>query len=171
MRRRTGAAGTLIAIAAIMPMAGIAHPQDLDCGSFTYQEDAQAVYDANPADPNRLDEDDGPDDGIACEALPRRSAATLIPPATPPATVTPPPSTPATVTPATTAPATVTPATTAPAAPSPAATLSPTLGVRGGLGGSSGSAFRGWEAAAGAALFAGGAVAAGYVVKRRRSRS
>ncbi|MUT93828.1 excalibur calcium-binding protein, partial [Streptomyces sp. Z38] len=72
MRRRTGAIGTLIALAAIVPMADIAHAQDLDCSDFTYQEDAQTFFEMDRSDPHRLDEDPGPDDGIACEALPRR---------------------------------------------------------------------------------------------------
>ena len=72
MRRRTGAMGTLIALAAIVPLADTAHAQDLDCGDFTYQEDAQVFFDTDRSDPHRLDEDPGPDDGVACEALPRR---------------------------------------------------------------------------------------------------
>jgi hypothetical protein len=40
---------------------------DLDCDDFDTQEEAQAVLDADPSDPHRLDEDD---DGLACEALP-----------------------------------------------------------------------------------------------------
>jgi hypothetical protein len=39
---------------------------DLDCADFTTQDEAQAVFDRDPSDPNRLD-DDG--DGIACETL------------------------------------------------------------------------------------------------------
>ncbi|MEV0173764.1 excalibur calcium-binding protein [Streptomyces sp. NPDC050803] len=132
MRRRTGAVGTLIAIAAIVPLANTAHAQDLDCANFTYQEDAQAVYDANRQDPNRLDEDQGPDDGIACEALPRRGSAVTS------------------------------------ATPTPTA-VTPTLGVRGGLGGASDSGPSAWETGAGLAFVAGGALAAGYVVRRRRS--
>lgn len=38
--------------------------EDLDCDDFATQADAQAVYDADPSDPNRLDADD---DGIPCE--------------------------------------------------------------------------------------------------------
>lgn len=128
MRRRTGAVGTLIAIAAIVPLADIAHAQDLDCADFTYQEDAQAAYDRAPGDPHRLDEDRGPDDGIACEVLPRRGTAAATP-----------------------------------------AALTPTLGVRGGLGGTAGSGLGGWETAAGLALVAGGVGAAGYAVRRRRA--
>ncbi|WP_338060183.1 hypothetical protein [Streptomyces fulvoviolaceus] len=42
------------------------------------------MYDRDISDPNRLDEDQGPDDGIACEVLPRRgttglTAATPLP--------------------------------------------------------------------------------------------
>ncbi|MEV6827749.1 excalibur calcium-binding domain-containing protein [Amycolatopsis sp. NPDC051102] len=42
---------------------------DLDCKNFQYQEEAQAVLDANPGDPNHLDRDKN---GIACETLPHR---------------------------------------------------------------------------------------------------
>jgi hypothetical protein len=43
--------------------------QDYDCynGDFTYQDQAQAIYDADPTDPYRLD-----GDGIACDNLPQR---------------------------------------------------------------------------------------------------
>lgn len=41
----------------------------LDCNDFRYQQDAQAVLNADRSDPNNLDADD---DGIACEHLPRR---------------------------------------------------------------------------------------------------
>jgi endonuclease YncB( thermonuclease family) len=56
----------------------------LDCSSFATQEDAQAVFDANPGDRFDLDPDGN---GIACETLPSRSggpagASTLTP--TPP---------------------------------------------------------------------------------------
>lgn len=40
---------------------------ELNCDDFATQADAQAVLDADPSDPNRLDEDG---DGIACEGLP-----------------------------------------------------------------------------------------------------
>ncbi|MEU4518652.1 excalibur calcium-binding domain-containing protein [Amycolatopsis sp. NPDC024027] len=49
---------------------------DLDCKDFQYQEDAQAVLDATPGDPNHLDDDK---DGIACESLaprPKQPATT-----------------------------------------------------------------------------------------------
>jgi len=41
---------------------------DLDCGDFATQADAQAVYNADPSDPNGLD--GSPEDGVACESLP-----------------------------------------------------------------------------------------------------
>ncbi|WP_327714859.1 hypothetical protein OG381_04920 [Streptomyces sp. NBC_00490] len=63
-------------ILATGPLTGLAHARaDLDCVDFAYQEDAQAEFDRNPSDPYRLDEDQGPDDGIACEILPHRSTA------------------------------------------------------------------------------------------------
>lgn len=42
--------------------------KDLDCKDFTTQREAQAVLNADPSDPHRLDRDR---DGIACESLPR----------------------------------------------------------------------------------------------------
>ncbi|MFE6335022.1 excalibur calcium-binding protein [Streptomyces sp. NPDC057806] len=151
MRRRTAAAGTLFAIAAIVPLADIAHAQDLDCANFTYREEAQAVYNTDPSDPHDLDEDQGPDDGMACEALPSRGTAAL-----------------GTLAPATSTPAPVT-ATPTPTAIPTRVTASPTLGVRGGVGGATDSGISGWATAAGVVFVAGGAVAAGYVVKRRRA--
>ncbi|CAM5710184.1 hypothetical protein STAFG_1153 [Streptomyces afghaniensis 772] len=147
MRRRTGAIGTLFAIAAIVPLADPAHArQDLDCRDFSFQEDAQAVFDADPSDPNRLDEDQGPDDGIACEALAHHGviSPTTSPPASPSHSVTPSP------------PVTATP------------TVAPTRGVRGGLGGAVASGPSDWDVAIGLTFAAGAAVAAGYAVKRRR---
>jgi hypothetical protein len=38
--------------------------------NFTYQEEAQAVLEQDPSDPNRLDGNDN--DGVACEMLPHR---------------------------------------------------------------------------------------------------
>jgi hypothetical protein len=42
----------------------------LDCSDFGSQAEAQAELRRDPSDPNVLDEDDGPDDGIACESYP-----------------------------------------------------------------------------------------------------
>ena len=52
---------------------------DLDCEDFATQEEAQAVLDQDPSDPNMLDADN---DGIACEALP--SGGGTAPGTTPP---------------------------------------------------------------------------------------
>ncbi|MFC9510388.1 excalibur calcium-binding protein [Streptomyces sp. NPDC057002] len=139
MRRRTGAIGTLFAIAAIVPLADPAHArQDLDCGNFSFQEDAQAVFDSDPSDPNRLDEDQGPDDGIACEALPRRGVISPTTSADP------------------SAPVTTTP------------TTAPSQGVRGGLGGAVATGPSDWDLGIGLTFTTGAALSAGYLVKRRR---
>ncbi|MEU9225107.1 excalibur calcium-binding protein [Streptomyces massasporeus] len=158
MRRRTGAIGTLFAIAAIVPLADPAHArQDLDCRDFAFQEDAQAVFDADPSDPNRLDEDQGRDDGVACEALARRG---IIDPTTSPTSSSPSagPSVSPSVSP------TVSPS--APVAATP--TGAPSQGVRGGLGGAVASGPSDWDLAVGLAFAAGAAVAAGCVLRRRR---
>jgi hypothetical protein len=136
MRRRTGAIGTLFAIAAIVPLAEPAYAQDLDCRDFTFQEDAQSVFNADPNDPHRLDEDQGADDGIACEVLPRRGATS---------------------------------STTAPTRPATPGTVTPTRGVRGGVGGASTAGPSDWDIAVGLTFAAGAALAAGYLLKRRRS--
>ncbi|MFD5478231.1 excalibur calcium-binding protein [Streptomyces hawaiiensis] len=147
MHRRTGAIGTLFAIAAVVPLADPAHArQDLDCRHFSFQEEAQAVFDADPSDPHRLDEDQGPDDGIACEALARRGviSPTTSPTSSPTTSASP------------SAPVTGTP------------TSAPAQGVRGGLGGAVAPGPSEWDVAIGLTFAAGAAVAAGYVVKRRR---
>ncbi|MCR6486324.1 excalibur calcium-binding domain-containing protein [Amycolatopsis sp. OK19-0408] len=58
---------------------------DRDCKDFKYQEDAQAVYNQDPSDPNRLDEDN---DGIACESLPHRAQQSTTPTSEKPTTKT-----------------------------------------------------------------------------------
>ncbi|MEV5467539.1 excalibur calcium-binding protein [Streptomyces griseoincarnatus] len=180
MRRRTGAIGTLIALAAIVPMADIAHAQDLDCSDFTYQEDAQTFFEMDRSDPHRLDEDPGPDDGIACEALPRRGLTsstfrpapasrppTPTPSRTPTASPTRPTSTPMR-TAAPTRPATPTPTPTATASPTrTSATPTPTRGVQGGLGGASADGPTAWDLGIGATFVSGALLATGYVIRRR----
>ena len=47
----------------------MAQADDLDCEDFQTQEEAQAVLDEDPADPNNLDPNQ---DGIACALLPSR---------------------------------------------------------------------------------------------------
>jgi hypothetical protein len=60
-----------VAIAQPMQLSAAA---DKNCSDFTYQEEAQAVLDADPSDPNNLDGNDN--DGVACESLPHRPAGT-----------------------------------------------------------------------------------------------
>lgn len=52
---------------------------DLNCEDFAFQEDAQAVYDRDPSDPNGLDgpigEASAGEPGVACEDLPSRDDA------------------------------------------------------------------------------------------------
>ncbi len=172
MRRRTGAIGTLIALAAIVPMADIAHAQDLDCSDFTYQEDAQTFFEMDRSDPHRLDEDPGPDDGIACEALPRRglTSSTFRPaPASRPPTPAPsrtPTASPTRPTPTPTR--TAAPTRTATASPTrTSAAPTPTRGVQGGLGGTSADGPTPWDLGIGATFVSGALLATGYVIRRR----
>ncbi|MDP9354667.1 MAG: thermonuclease family protein [Chloroflexota bacterium] len=81
----------MIAVLLVLPLRGTstATAQDqFDCNHFRYQEDAQAVYNANPSDPNGLDGPIGPDNdtrgtpGLACESLPSRGGA-AVPPVAP----------------------------------------------------------------------------------------
>lgn len=66
---------------------------DRNCPDFHFQEEAQAVLDADRTDPNHLDQDH---DGIACESLPHRGA----PASTPASTTKPAPATKTTAAPA-----------------------------------------------------------------------
>ncbi len=77
------AALCLLCSAAFAPAA---MAQDLNCTPgqpFQFQEDAQAVYDADPSDPNGLDGPIGEASsgipGVACESLPSRGTATPPP--------------------------------------------------------------------------------------------
>jgi hypothetical protein len=64
---RTTVVAVAVAAAMSFPMAGVAAAQDRDCNQFATQGQAQAVYNANPADLYNLDADN---DGLACEWLP-----------------------------------------------------------------------------------------------------
>ena len=67
----------VLALAAVALIGGPAAAQDtMNCDDFTYQEEAQAVLDADPTDPNNLDDDD---DGLACEDLPSRAGSPALP--------------------------------------------------------------------------------------------
>lgn len=77
MKRRTRAICTtaITVLVTAGPVAQVAHARgDLDCRDFAFQEDAQAEFNRDLSDPNRLDEDQGADDSIACEVLPHREA-------------------------------------------------------------------------------------------------
>jgi hypothetical protein len=67
MRRTTttAAAGVLFTAALSFGLSVTAHAaDDYNCPDFVSQADAQAVYNANPSDPNQLDRDN---DTQACE--------------------------------------------------------------------------------------------------------
>ncbi|MEU7511254.1 excalibur calcium-binding protein [Streptomyces sp. NPDC042898] len=155
MSSRSGvAAGIALAIASVTSVAalsGVAHAQDLDCRNFRYQEDAQAEFNRDTRDPHRLDEDQGPDDGIACEALPRRTSADTVQPLSPNATAIP-----------STAPVVPAPVVPAPTVPAP---VVPSLGTRAGVGGASGPSAL--SLGIGLALAAGASVAGGHLTARR----
>ncbi|MFF6807047.1 excalibur calcium-binding protein [Streptomyces sp. NPDC012616] len=154
MPRRATVAGIAAAVLTVALLSGVAHAQDLDCGDFTYQEDAQAVFDQEPSDPNRLDEDRGPDDGIACEVLPHRSLPTLAPATSSPA-------------PRSASPA---PVVSSSARASSSAAPLPALGVRGGVGGAVTAGPSGWDVGIGATLASAGLLAAAGYLRRRRRR-
>lgn len=109
------AATSVVAAALFVGISGTAlAAEDLDCNDFATQEQAQAVLDADPSDPNGLD---GDNDGVACESLPRAGTPEpSVPPTTTPAPLPPtspaPPSPPALTTP---------PAPTTPPIPEPPA--------------------------------------------------
>ncbi|MFD9048804.1 excalibur calcium-binding protein [Streptomyces zaomyceticus] len=148
MSSRSVVAGIALAVASVAPMSGVAHAQDLDCRDFRFQEDAQAEFDRTPGDPNRLDEDQGPDDGIACEALPRRAGTGAVPPVSPSAP-------------------TVAPVNPSAGAVQPAPVV-PSRGTRAGIGGTSGPS--GLSVGMGLALAVGATVAGGYLTARRLTR-
>lgn len=83
-RLTTAAAAALVAAGALTSPAAASHGYDVDCGDFSYQQDAQAHLDDHPDDPDQLDTDG---DGVACESLPSR-------PGTPTPTPTPAPGVP-----------------------------------------------------------------------------
>ena len=68
MRFRSTVTTGALAAALVFPMSGTAlAQQDLDCSDFATQAEAQAEFDADSSDPNRLDADN---DSLACEDLP-----------------------------------------------------------------------------------------------------
>src|SRR4051812_44423997 len=81
MRLRRTAVATVLFAGLSIPMAGTALAADVyNCGDFTYQEDAQAVFNQDTSDPNGLDGPVGTGftgvAGVACEELPSRGTTT-----------------------------------------------------------------------------------------------
>ncbi|WP_399882564.1 hypothetical protein ACGH7X_06655 [Streptomyces sp. BBFR51] len=69
MRRRTGAAGIAVAIAAIVPLTDTAHAQELDSPSLTRQPAARAAFDNEPYDPDAPAEGQFAPDGFGDDLL------------------------------------------------------------------------------------------------------
>ncbi|WP_425440477.1 excalibur calcium-binding domain-containing protein [Prauserella shujinwangii] len=67
--RRTLVLAATFAIAGFTYVGTASAQDDYDCGDFTYQEEAQQVFDSVPGDPYRLDANG---DGVACEDLPSK---------------------------------------------------------------------------------------------------
>lgn len=74
--RSTAAATVLIGATLSLGFTGTANAADLyNCDDFTYQEEAQAVFNQDPSDPHQLDDED--DDYLACEALPSNGSGVV----------------------------------------------------------------------------------------------
>ncbi|HVW41139.1 MAG TPA: calcium-binding protein [Amycolatopsis sp.] len=154
-KRALGIAAAAVGLALIGPAPlAFGATADKDCSDFQYQEDAQAVYDANPSDPNGLDGNDN--DGIACESLPHRPVAQ-----TPPVTGT------KTSKPSTSTKAPTSTTTTKSTSSGSQVKVKPAGGVATG-GGDAGDGNDGGAWAAGGLLLVGGA-AGGVVYLRRRA--
>lgn len=159
MSSRSVVAGIALAIVSVAPLSGVAHAQDLDCRDFRFQEDAQSEFDRDTSDPNRLDEDQGLDDNIACEALPRRATTGTVQPVSPSATAVQP------VDPSATALQSAVPVVPASVVPAP---VVPSRGTRAGIGGASGPSRL--SVGIGLALAVGATAAGGYLTARRLGR-
>ena len=71
MRIRSTAVAAVMFAGLSVSMAAPAMAADVyNCGDFTWQDEAQAIFDQDPTDPNQLDDDD---DNEACETLPSRA--------------------------------------------------------------------------------------------------
>jgi lysophospholipase L1-like esterase len=81
--------GILLAVLGLAACGGGSGLSQATCADFRYQEDAQASFSSNKA--QRMDIDN---DGVACEELPSRAAASNPPPSVPPV-ASPPASSPA----------------------------------------------------------------------------
>ncbi len=69
MRRRTGAAGIAVAIAAIVPLADPAHAQEPDSWTHIHQKAAQSVSDDDPGDAAAFAPDPYAPDALSPDAL------------------------------------------------------------------------------------------------------
>lgn len=137
---RVLSAAALALLVTTGPTAVVAHAQtDVDCRDFAFQEEAQAVLNANRSDPFRLDADH---DGIACEDLPHRPSPSVSSTAVTPATPTP-------------APASSTPV--------------PRRGVNAGVGGGTGPTGFEVAGGAGLTVLALSLIGGHVVLRRRRS--
>jgi len=81
IRRLVGTAAIALGFALVAPGPMALAQDNLNCSDFPYQEDAQAALNADPSDPNGLDDDN---DGIACESLPNRPVEQPTDPTQPP---------------------------------------------------------------------------------------
>ena len=77
MKRLLYLAAVCMATTFVLAPAALAQQDLYDCADFTYQEDAQAVYDQDTSDPYGLDGPPGESyegtQGVACEELPHKS--------------------------------------------------------------------------------------------------
>ena len=71
---------TLALLVVALPAQASHLTNDLNCSDFTYQQDAQEYLALHPGDPDNLDDDS---DGVPCETLPDRPAASPTPSVSP----------------------------------------------------------------------------------------
>jgi hypothetical protein len=82
MHRRLTLTAVLATLWALAPPASANHsaPTGINCSNFSFQEDAQAYFEAHPGDPEGLDGPAGAGftgiQNVACEDLPRRAVTT-----------------------------------------------------------------------------------------------
>lgn len=77
MRRLVYLAVLSMVLATVTAVPAVAQ-SDLDCEDFATQQQAQAVYNSDPSDPNGLDADN---DGLACEdSLPTETEEDVVAP-------------------------------------------------------------------------------------------
>ncbi|MGW0818221.1 excalibur calcium-binding protein [Streptomyces viridiviolaceus] len=143
MRRRSGVAGLVFAIAALVPpvLPAQAQAQDLDRSGLAHREAARAVSDGGPSGPRRFVGGRSPHDGATISATSRPLSAASAPLPAAPAPL---------------------PAGSAPVVAAPA------HGVRAGVGGASSTGPSGWDIGVGLACVAGATLAVGYVLRKRR---